>query len=394
MRILKVVQAYYPFQDKGGPVFKVRSLARRLAERGHSITVLTADLGLGETRAFHSAFERCRWGWRLGEDGVETIYLPTVARYRALTLNRRLVGFCRAKLRYFDIVHFYGLYDLLGPTAGYFCRRLKVPYLIEPMGMFRPIDRALQLKRLWHEKLGRPFFRGAVRLVATSALEKKELLDGGMPQEKIVVRYNGVDSELRKFTTRRGMFRKQWRIPPDAPLILFLSRLIPRKGADILIEAFAEACPGSARLVIAGPEGESEYRSYLVECARRAGVDDRVTFTGPLYDEEKKAALLDSDIFALPSRYENFANVVAEAVANDLPVLISDSCGIHPLVKGRAGAVVAAEKNSVVCGLREMLHDKALYQRMKDGCRHVADQLDWRQLSAQMEDHYIGAIKP
>ena len=375
-------------------MFKVRSLARGLAERGHSITVLTADLGLDDTRAFNSAFERCRWGWRLREGTVETIYLPTVVRYRSLTLNRGLVGFCRSKVCQFDIVHFYGLYDLFGPTASYFCRHLKVPYLVEPMGMFRPIDRALQLKHLWHEILGRAFFRGAVRLVATSELEEKELLNGGVPQEKIVVRYNGVDSELGKFASHRGMFRKKWGIPPGAPLILFLSRLIPRKGADILIEAFAEACPGSARLVIAGPEGEFEYRSFLLQCAREAGVDDRVTFTGPLYDEEKKAAFLDADIFALPSRYENFANVVAEAVANDLPVLVSDSCGIHRLVNGRAGAVVGAEKNSVAWALREMLDDKALYQRMKDGCRGVADQLDWCLLSAQMENHYIGAIKP
>ena len=52
-----------------------------------------------------------------------------------------------------------------------------------------------------------------------------------------------------------------------------------------------------------------------------------------MYDDDKKAVLIDSDIFALPSRYENFANVVAEAIAYDIPVIISPSCGIRSLVK-------------------------------------------------------------
>ncbi len=77
MRILKVVQAYYPFQEQGGPVVKVRALARGLVERGHEVTVLTADLGLaGRSTDNCAKFDRCKWGWCSDQDGVKVIYLP------------------------------------------------------------------------------------------------------------------------------------------------------------------------------------------------------------------------------------------------------------------------------------------------------------------------------
>ena len=171
-------------------------------------------------------------------------------------------------------------------------------------------------------------------------------MEAGVPQAKIAIRHNGIDNDLRSITHARGRFRSQWGISKDEPLILFLSRLIPRKGADLLIEAFAQASPISGRLVIAGPEGESGYRAQLEACARKSGVGARVLFTGPVYDEEKSSLLADADIFVLPSRYENFANVAAEAIAYGVPVIITPFCGIRSLVDGRAGLVVAPEKDS------------------------------------------------
>jgi len=392
MHILKVVQSYFPFQDRGGPVVKVRALARGLAKRGHEVTVLTADLGLSALNGSSIKVERCGWGWRSKQDGVEAIYLSTLGHYRALTLNPRVIGFCRASLGGFDLVHFYGLYDLLGPAVSYFCRRQGVPYVIEPMGMYRPIDRSFRLKLLWHRSMGNSFWRNAAEIVATSEMEQQELLADGVPPGKLVVRYNGIDLDSFTSLPRRGGFRAKWQIPPEEPLILFLSRLIPRKGADILIEAFARACPDSGRLVIAGPEGEPGYRAYLERRAKESGVEARVHFTGAVYDEEKKALLADADLFVLPSRYENFANAAAEAMACGVPVIITDSCGIRSLVEGRAGLVIQPEKEALADALRTLIHDKGLYARLKDGCRQVADHLSWDRLTEQMENYYAEAL--
>ena len=388
MRVLKVVQSYFPFQDRGGPVVKVRALARGLARRGQQVTVLTADLGLGGDYGSDLKIQRCRWGWQAHEGGVETIYLSTVAHYRALTLNPRVIAFCRASISQFDLVHLYGLYDLLGPAVSLFCRRRGIPYVIEPMGMYRPIDRSFRMKRLWHGTLGDTYWRNAAQIVATSEMEQQELVEDGVPAEKVVIRYNGIDSPANQERPPRGGFRKRWRIPNDEPLIMFLGRLIPRKGADILIEAFSEACPKSGRLIIAGPEGEPGYRASLERRAREVGIESRMIFTGALYDQDKSALMADADIFVLPSRYENFANSAAEAIASGVPVIITDCCGIRSLVDGRAGLVIAPEKQALVVALRNLISDPVLYARLKTGCNEVATELDWDRLSGQMESHY------
>ena len=388
MRVLKTVQSYYPFQDRGGPVFKVRALARSLARRGHSISVLTADLGLGGRSWENLRLEPSRWGWRSQEDGVEAIYLPTFGHYRALTLNPAVVGFCGASLNQFDLVHFYGIYDLLGPAVSYFCRRQRVPYVIEPMGMFRPIDRSFRLKRFWHKSLGGSYVRHAAQFIATSEIERHDLLEEGIAPEKIVVRYNGIEMDLPGGAPERGAFRAKWGIPGEEPLILFASRLIPRKGADILIEAFSEACPQRGMLVIAGPEGEPGYQAKLQQCIVQSGVTKRVVFTGPFSDAEKAAMYGDADIFVLASRYENFANVVGEAIACGTPVIVSDACGIHSLIEGRAGLVIPPERGALTAALRTLLEDRELYQRLQSGCRQAATELSWGELSGQMEGHY------
>lgn len=77
---------------------KVRILSRKLAQRGHSVTVLTVNLGSAEWLALGVTPEKTSAGWRTVEDGVEAIYLPTWLRYRALTVNPRVVGFCGASL--------------------------------------------------------------------------------------------------------------------------------------------------------------------------------------------------------------------------------------------------------------------------------------------------------
>lgn len=392
MRILHVVHAYYPFQEKGGPVFKVRALAAGLARRGHNVTVLTADLGLKRHPQLQAQLQKHECGWHLELDGSEVIYLPTMAHYRALTLNPAILSFRKLNVPPFDIVHCYGLYDLLSPAVSYFCRRERIPYLVEPMGMYRPIDRSLRLKALWHQVLGKDLLKDAARIVTTSELEQQEFLCAGFSPARIVMRYNGVDVEAFSEMPEPGAFRRKWGVSNDEPLILFLSRLIPRKGAELLIDAFAKACTSTGRLVIAGPEDEKGYRAFLEGRARKSAAAGRITFCGPLYDEEKKAALRDADLFVLPSRYENFANVAAEAIACGVPVIVSDACGISSLIEGRAGLVIPVGLEALIAALKRMVQDEGLRATFKEGCRSVSNQLNWSALTAQMETHYQGAV--
>jgi glycosyltransferase involved in cell wall biosynthesis len=131
----------------------------------------------------------------------------------------------------------------------------------------------------------------------------------------------------------------------------------------------------------------------LEQRARKAGIESRVIFTGALYDHDKSDLMMDTDIFVLPSRYENFANSAAEAIAFDIPVIITDFCGIRSLVDGRAGLVIAPEKQPLVAALRKLISDPALYAKLKAGCSEVAAELGWDRLTEQMEGHYTRVLK-
>ena len=284
MKILSVTQSYYPFLEKGGPATKVRAITRALVRRGNQVTVLTADLGFGPREIAAAKVVRDPEGWRTDLDGVEVIYFRTRCHYRNLTVNPGVVRFCRRRLKEFDIVHMYGLYDTLGPAVGRYCRKLRSTV-----------------------------FCGAARNDAAhrQGIPAQEA-SGGNWQRIIWARqangsqlrnWNGTIYEMQGFLPGRCCsdltasigkssgtflpsvpFGKVQEIPDDERLILFLGRLIPRKGADLLIEALPQIGGDKIKLVIAGPEGETGYLAFLRDKARILGISQRVLFPGPLYE--------------------------------------------------------------------------------------------------------------
>ena len=395
MRVLMVTQAYYPFLDRGGPTVKVRAIARELARRGHHVTVLTADLGFRTGGRQSVIVERDPRGWRVREGGVEAIYLRGRPWYRTVTVNPSVISFCNQRIEIFNLVHIFGLYDLLGPIVAWFCRRRGVPYLVEPMGMIRPIVRNLRLKRLYHHVLGQRMMFGARRVIATAEQERRELVEGGVPDAKVIVRRNGV--EVPERLPPAGTFRRQWNIPGEAKLVLFLGRLVSKKSPELMLEAFARWRAGSeprqaSFLVLAGPDEGGGYRQKLETFAARLGFDGGVLFTGPLYDDAKWAAYRDADVFVLPSQNENFGNAAAEAVGCGTPVIVTDRCGIAPLVDQRAGLVVPHDREALQAGLARVLEDEALRQRLRDGCAEVARALSWDEPLAVMETLYAELV--
>lgn len=394
MRVLETVQSYFPFQERGGTVFKVRAIARGLAARGYDVTVLTADLGVENLRRPGMLFEPCEWGWRFEEDDVETIFLPTCAHYRSLTINPRVIRFCRASLRRFDLVHFYGLYDFFGPVVSHFCRRQGIPYVLEPMGMHRPIVRNLTVKKIYHRLFDGPFVGGARFVIATSEQERQELAHGGVDISKIAIRRNGV--ETPDALPLRGEFRRRRRIPEATKIILFLGRIVAKKRPDLLLEAFAcwrekSHARQSSVLIFAGPEEGDGIVSDLKTSARSLGVYENVVFTGPLYDQEKWQAYRDADVFVLPSQNENFGNTAAEAAACGTPLVVTNSCGIAPLV-GSAGLVVSCIKEELQSALARILEDEDFHDQCRTGCFEMARRLSWDPPLAECERLYERCI--
>ena len=391
MRLLHVTQSYYPFLAMGGPTVKVRALARGLALSGHAVTVLSVDLGFDRKFQEVAGAIPSRWGFEAKEDGVEAIYLRTRARYRALTWNPGVRAYCRERLPDYDLTHIYGLYDLLGPQVAGACRRIARPYIVEPMGMFLPIVRNIRMKRLYHDMLGGRLLRGASRVIATAEQERQELLEGGIPDSKIVVRRNGIDVPAE--FPAAGFFRDRWKIARDAKLILFLGRLVSKKSPDLMLEVFSlwdqhgNGSRGSV-LVMAGPDEGDGFREHLESMAARTKLNGRVLFTGPLYGEEKWAAYRDANVFVLPSQNENFGNTAAEAIACGTPVLVTDCCGIAPMIGQRAGLVVPHDCAALEAGMARILDDQTFAAQLREGCKEVARSLTWAEPLGQMEALY------
>ncbi|HEV2289464.1 MAG TPA: glycosyltransferase [Candidatus Acidoferrales bacterium] len=391
MRILKIVQSYYPFQEKGGPVVKVRAIALGLAARGHSVTVLTADHGFQPSMVPNLHAEEGRWGWQMQEGGVDAIFLRTFGHYRAETFNPGLMRCAAQLIPNFDCVHIYGLYDFLGPAVAYECRGHRVPYLVEPMGMFRPIVRNLLLKKIYHAVFGRRLLQGAYRMIATAEQEKRELVAGGIDSARVVVRRNGIDVPER--LPERGGFRRKWKIEPQTQIVLFLGRIVAKKSPDLLLDAFARMlreAPDAKNsvLVFAGPTEEASYITNLRSRAAALGISESVLFTGPIYDEAKWAAYRDADVFALPSQNENFGNSAAEAMACGTPVIVSNQCGIAPLIEGKTGLVVPHDTRAVADALKALLQDNRLAQEFRDACPSAIRGLSWDEPLTQMEELY------
>ena len=376
MRVLKVSNSYYPFMEMGGPSIKVRGIAERLVQRGHIVTVLTVNRG--------------RPGGTLSHDigGVLVVYLRSLMRYRAVTFNPGLVSYCMRAIRDFDVAHIYGLYDLLGVVVAMFCRRRHIPYVLEPLGMHRPVLRSVRAKRLYHRVLGHALIDGAARVVATSDQERNWLVEDGLREDRIVLRHNGIDLTEFANLPPQGSFRKKWEIKSEEKLTLFLGRLAPIKSLDLLIEAFAGHLSNTGRLVITGPEESDGYGDYLKDLAERRGLTGRVLFTGPLFGRDKLEALVDADVLVLPSHSESFGNAPAEAIACGTPVIVTEGCGIAPLVRDRVGLVVPHDAQSLGESIQRVFSDSGLREGFRRHAPVVARQLSWDGPVAEMEEIY------
>ena len=150
-----------------------------------------------------------------------------------------------------------------------------------------------------------------------------------------------------------------WRTLPELKgrkFILFLSRIHPKKGVDLLIQAFARHAKTFPEidLVIAGPD-QTGSKSALQKLARELGVDNRIYWPGMLSGDAKWGAFRSAEFFVLPSHQENFGIVVAEAMALSKPVLITNKVNIWREIEADgAGLVVNDDVEGIAAGLRKM----------------------------------------
>ncbi|MCS3753155.1 glycosyltransferase involved in cell wall biosynthesis [Salinibacter ruber] len=186
-----------------------------------------------------------------------------------------------------------------------------------------------------------------------------------------------------------GLFRGRQGISGDAPLLLFLGRIEPRKGVEISLRAFAEVkrdVPG-AQFVVAGP-GDDEYIAQLRDIADDLRIDDATHFPGYVDASERLQALVDADVFILTSHTENFAMAAVEAMAAGTPVLLSEEVGVaDDAAKAGAGVSVALNEQEVSSELHNLLADPSIRNEMgQRGPSHVRKTYQPDAVASQMTD--------
>lgn len=289
-----------------------------------------------------------------------------------------------------DAIHIHGLWEEIQHQAGRVARALNIPYIIRPCGMLDPwsLSQGRLHKRLYRRLRLNKLIRGAAAMHFTTDIERDlaQPTCAGIPS---IVEPNGINLSEFADPLPHGEFRARHPEIQQKPLVLFLSRIHSKKGLDLLIPAFARLKTTDAQLVIAGPDHDG-YQREIETLAERAGVHDRVHFLGMLIGRVKIAALTDADLLVLPSRQENFANVVIEALAVGTPVVISDQVNLAPVIKSaRVGAVVPLDLTAIAAELDRWLIDDSLRQEASArGRAFVTAQYDWRNIAQRWSDHY------
>ncbi|HEY7472449.1 MAG TPA: glycosyltransferase [Gemmatimonadota bacterium] len=214
----------------------------------------------------------------------------------------------------------------------------------------------------WRWRRHRWYHRHLVQLAATNSRAGKDDLVARdfLPPERIVPIYNGVDvSRFDPDRVERGVFRAELGIPPEAPLVVSISRYVERKGQEFEVEAAGRltAARPDLHLAFLGPcrERERPYRERLIARASLFPGRDRVHFLDARDDVPR--VLADADVLVRAALTEGLPNVALEAMAMRVPVVASDICGTpEAVLDGETGRLVpAGDERAIAAAVSDLL---------------------------------------
>jgi glycosyltransferase involved in cell wall biosynthesis len=375
MKVLQVIGSISP--SRGGPSRAVADIERALAARGvHVTTVTTNDDGDARRLAVQCGTP------------VETAY--ATRWYFALSSSTYLISldlrrWVKQYVADFDVVHAHALFSFAPVATVLIARRRRVPYILRPLGVLSPYgisSRRFLMKKLSLMLLERQLINSAGAVHFTSLAEQSEAQSLGLKGNGVVIPL-GIDTEARP----DGDKIHRW----DAPRILFLSRIDPKKNLEGLLRALPMVLrrhPG-AKVSIAG-EGAPAYVSGLKSLARELGIDASIDWLGYVESERKTAAFATATAFVLPSYSENFGIAVVEALAAGLPCVVSRGVAISREIQGaNAGVVTGTDAASIAAGIVETLNSRSGYEAMSAAARSLAvDTFSIATMGARLEALY------
>ena len=360
MKILHVAHFFYPCLSAGGVVNASYQIASKQS-KDNDVKVISSD----------SCKERLKFPkgrYDVDVDGIKVDYFRNLSnRFKLKTMLDTPLGApfkIRKDIKGYDIVHIHEHRQTLAILASHFARKNNIPYIVQAHGSVLPFFQKEGLKNLFDKVFGFKMLHNASCVFALTEVEKEQYLKMGVDEEKIEIVPLGINLEEYENLPSFGKFRSKFNIGENDKLILFVGRIHEIKGLDLLIDAFNDLINQNdgkndgendgenslngidssiIRLAIVGPD--DGYLAELEEKIKECSLEENVIITGPLYNEEKQEALVDCDLFVMPSKYESFTTSGLEAMACSKPLVLTKNNHIHDWVDGNVGLV---DKNK--CG--------------------------------------------
>jgi glycosyltransferase involved in cell wall biosynthesis len=394
MNILVVSSYHHPAQVYGGPVPSLRQLNQVLALAGHRVTTYTTDAnGAGDLTV------PC--GQPVRVDGLPVTYFPRwwfgrEQKPRNLffspAMGRQLR---RLQPGDFDLILIHATFCDPGRMAAKAAQRVGIPYICYTHGCFEhwAWNHKHWKKSVYFNLIEKSILKGAAGIVVCNSSEEERLRHLGI--EVIIRRIPwGADLPEPESLPSRERLSELYPVVRNRPFLLFLSRLHPKKGLDMLLAVFADLAREFPDwlLVLAGPD-EGGYRAHLEQLTRDQGLEQRAIFTGMVLEEAKAALLAHADLFVLPSYSEGFPLVVAEALGYGRPMIITTTCYIPEVGERHAGLVVTPEQKALTEALREMMQDEDLRRVCGQNAWSLAQEnFTWEAMAQQTEAFYQEVI--
>lgn len=388
--------------DAGGMNVYVVELSRALARRGVDVEVFTR----ATSSELPSSVDltdgvRVRHIEAGPFDGLDKNDLPgQLCAFTAGLMHTE----ARQKPGFYDVIHSH--YWLSGQVGWLASDRWNVP-LVHSMHTLAKVKNLALAPGDKPEPVGRVIgeeqvVRAADRLVANTDAEARELIElYEADPDRVSVVSPGVDVELFNpgGPGARERARAELRLPADRDVIVFAGRIQPLKAPDVLVQALGVLAasdpvrPLPLLVVIGGPSGDPYALAKLKSLAARAGVSEHIRWQPPVPRPQLPQWFRAADVVAVPSRSESFGLVAAEAQAVGTPVLAADVGGLQTIIRdGSSGLLVPGhDPRAWAEKMRQLLDDRALYERLVVGARARIDELSWDNAADEMISVYRNA---
>lgn len=373
MKILHIAASLDP--ERGGPSTVVTKLTEALADKGIDVSVFAPSKEAKATRTYNQ------------NDIQITIfplsYLSRVWPFHSFEFTRAL----RKHIFDFDLIHIHEIWHYPLFASFQAAKQASKPYLVTTHGTLEPYCLKIKpiRKILYSALFAKKILKQAAAFHAVSDEEVKDITDY-TDNKNIYCIPNGLNIQDLENAPDKKEIEIMYPEVKGKKKILFLGRIHPKKGLDILAKAFANIAQKreDVCLLIVGPDNNS-YQSRIEKILAGKGVLDKTVFTGTLTEKPKLAALSGADIFVLPSYSEGFSMSILEAMACGLPVVITKKCNFPQVESIQAGRIIHNNVPELTNTIIELLDNPELRNSMGSmGRKLVRDKYTWNKLADEM----------